>query len=73
VIIWRSGRLGQILVLVIGAACVAQPVNPFTILVFSVDWIVFIIAGAIALMFCKIPQCEPLTLFRRSLKPGVSQ
>lgn len=73
VIIWRSGRLGQILVLVVGATCVAQPVNPFTILVFSVDWIVFIIAGAIALMFCKIPQCEPLTLFRRSLKPGVSQ
>jgi hypothetical protein len=63
VIIWRSGRLGQLLVLVIAAASVAQPVNPFTTLVFSIDWLVFILAGAIAIMFCSIPQKAPLTLF----------
>lgn len=69
VIIWRSGRLGQLLVLVVAAASVAQPVNPFTTLVFSIDWLVFVIAGAIALLFCKIPQLEPLTLFTRSKSP----
>jgi hypothetical protein len=63
VIIWRSGRLGQLLVLVVAAASVAQPVNPFTTLVFSIDWLVFILAGAIAIMFCSIPQKAPLTLF----------
>jgi len=69
VIIWRSGRLGQLLVLVVAAASVAQPVSPFTTLVFSIDWLVFVIAGAIALLFCKIPQLEPLTLFTRSKSP----
>lgn len=63
VIIWRSGKLGQALVLIVGAACVAQPVNPFTTLVFSINWLVFIVAGAIALIFSSIPQREPLTLF----------
>jgi len=72
VIIWRSGKLGQILVLVVGAASIAQPVNPFTTLVFSIDWIVFVIAGAIALLFCRIPQREPLVLFSRSNKKVVS-
>ena len=66
VIIWRSGRLGQVLVLIVAAASVLQPVNPFTTLVFSVDWIVFVVAGAVALLFCNIPQKEPLTLFSRS-------
>ncbi len=65
VIIWRSGKLGQVLVLVVGAAVVAQPVNPFTTLVFSIDWIVFVIAGAVALLFCRIPQQEPLILVDR--------
>lgn len=65
VVIWRSGRLGQILVLVVAAASVSQPVNPFTTLVFSIDWLVFVIAGGIALLFCKLPQREPLTLFQR--------
>jgi len=69
VVIWRSGRLGQILVLVVGAASVAQPVNPFTTLVFSIDWITFVVAGAIALLFCKIPQREQLTLFMRFKSP----
>ncbi len=70
VIIWRSGRLGQILVLIVAAASIAQPVNPFTTLVFSIDWIVFIIAGAIALLFCRIPQKEPLSLFRTRANSG---
>jgi hypothetical protein len=69
VIIWRSGRLGQVLVLIVAAASVLQPVNPFTTLVFSIDWIVFVVAGAIALLFCNIPQKEPLTLFSRSKSP----
>lgn len=69
VIIWRSGRLGQVLVLIVAAASVLQPVNPFTTLVFSIDWIVFVVAGAIALLFCSIPQKEPLTLFTRSKSP----
>lgn len=68
VIIWRSGRLGQALVLIVAAASVAQPVNPFTTLVFSIDWLVFMAAGAIALLFCKIPQREPLVLFQRKMK-----
>jgi hypothetical protein len=68
VIIWRSGKLGQILVLVVGAASIAQPVNPFTTLVFSIDWIVFVVAGGIALLFCSIPQKEPLVLFKRAQK-----
>ena len=73
VIIWRSGRLGQLLVLVVAAASVAQPVNPFTTLVFSIDWLVFVIAGAISLIFCKIPQLEPLTLFNRTKSFGKAQ
>lgn len=66
VIIWRSGKLGQVLVLIVAAAVVAQPVNPFTTLVFSVNWTVFVVAGAIAILFCPIPQRDPLTLFARN-------
>ena len=65
VVIWRSGRLGQTLVLIVAAASVAQPVNPFTTLVFSIDWLVFVTAGGIALLFCRIPEREPLTLLQR--------
>ncbi len=71
VVIWRSGKLGQVLVLVVGAAVVSQPVNPFTTLVFSIDWIVFVAAGAIALLFCSIPQRDPLPLFDRFRRTGV--
>ena len=63
VVIWRSGKVGRSLVLVVGAAVVSQPVNPFTTLVFSIDWLVFVSAGAIALLFCSIPQRDPLPLF----------
>jgi len=66
VIIWRSGKLGQVLVLIVAAAVVAQPVNPFTTLVFSVNWTVFVVAGAIAILFCPIPQRDPLTLLSRN-------
>lgn len=70
VVMWRSGKLGQILVLVVAAAAIAQPVNPFTTLVFSIDWIVFVLAGAIALLFCRISQSEPLTLVSKSAATG---
>ena len=72
VVIWRSGKLGQVLVLVVGAAVVSQPVNPFTTLVFSIDWIVFVAAGAIALLFCSIPQRDPLPLLDRFRRRGVN-
>jgi hypothetical protein len=70
VMIWRSGKLGQSLVLIVAAAAISQPVNPFTTLVFSIDWIVFVLAGAIAIVFCPIKQREQVTLFNRSLENG---
>jgi hypothetical protein len=59
-------------VLEVGAASITQPVNPFTTLVFSIDWIVLVIAGAIAMVFCQIPQREPLLLLSRSSQKVVS-
>ena len=59
-------------VLVVGAASIAQPVNPFMTLLFSIDWIVFVIAGAIAMVFCRTTQREPLLLSSRSIQKVVS-
>lgn len=56
----------------VGVASITQPVNPFTPLVFSIDWIVFVIAGAISMVFCRIPRREPLLLFSRSSQKVVS-
>ena len=58
--------------LVVGAASIAQPVNPFITLLFSINWIVFVIAGAIAMVFCRTTQREPLLLFSRSSQKVVS-
>ena len=59
-------------VLVVGAASSTQPVNSFTSLMFSIDWIVFAIAGAIAMVFRQIPQREPLLPSSRSSQKVVS-
>ncbi|MDA9017429.1 hypothetical protein N9D40_02115 [bacterium] len=59
-------------VLVVGAASIAQPMNPFITLLFSINWIVFVIAGAIAMVFCRTTQCEPLLLSSRSSQKVVS-
>ena len=59
-------------VLVVRAASIAQPVNPFMTLLFSIDWIVFVIAGAIAMVFCRTTQREPLLLSSRSSQKVVS-
>ena len=59
-------------VLVVRAASIAQPVNPFMTLLFSIDWIVFVIAGAIAMVFCQTTQREPLLLSSRSSQKVVS-
>jgi hypothetical protein len=56
VVLWKSGRLGQVLVLITAAAAISQPVNPFTTLVFSTGWTVFIIASGIGIIACKIPR-----------------
>ena len=56
VVLWKSGRLGQVLVLITAAAGISQPVNPFTTLVFSTGWTVFIIASGIGIIACKIPR-----------------
>ncbi len=58
VMVWKSGRLGQSLVLIVAAGAVSQAVNPFTTLVFSIDWILFIAAGAVALLFCPMGQTK---------------
>lgn len=50
VMIWRSGRLGQVMVLVTAAASMTQLVDPYVTLVFSIGWIVFVVASAIALL-----------------------
>jgi uncharacterized membrane protein len=50
VMIWRSGRLGQVMVLVTAAASMTQLVDPYVILVFSIGWIVFVLAAAVALL-----------------------
>ena len=57
---------------VVRAASIAQPVNPFMTLLFSIDWIVFVIAGAIAMVFCQTTQREPLLLSSRSSQKVVS-
>ena len=59
-------------VLVVRAASIAQPVNPFMTLLFSIDWIVFVITGAIAMVFCQTTQREPLLLSSRSSQKVVS-
>ncbi len=56
VVLWKSGRLGQVLVLITAAAAISQPVNPFTTLVFSTGWTVFIIASGIGIIACRIPR-----------------
>jgi hypothetical protein len=65
-----AGNCGR--VLVVKAASIAQPVNPFITLLFSINWIVLVIAGAIAMVFCRTTQREPLLLSSRSSQKVVS-
>jgi len=50
VMVWRSGRLGQVVVFVVAAASMTQLVDPYVVLVFSIGWITFIVASAVALL-----------------------
>lgn len=54
VMVWRSGRLGQIGVLVIGAASLTQLVDPYVVLVFSIGWVTFIVASAVVLLHGRV-------------------
>lgn len=54
VMVWRSGRLGQVMVLITAAASMTQLVDPYVTLVFSIGWIVFIVASAVALLSGRV-------------------
>jgi hypothetical protein len=56
VVIWRSGRFGQVLVLLIGATVVSPA--PLVSTFWSIDWIAMVTLSGIALLFCRIPS-EP--------------
>ena len=53
VVIWKSGRFGQILVLLVGATVVSPA--PLVSTYWSIDWIVMVILSGVALLFCRIP------------------
>lgn len=54
VMVWRSGRLGQVMVLVTAAASMTQLVDPYVTLVFSIGWTVFVLASAIVLLSGRV-------------------
>lgn len=59
VMVWRSGRLGQVMVFIIAAASLTQLVDPYVVLVFSIGWITFIVATAMALLQGRVGGWEP--------------
>jgi hypothetical protein len=67
VVIWKSGKLGQVLVLLIGATVVSPA--PLVSTFWSIDWIAMVVLSGIALLFCRIPS-EPWSKTRQ-LTPTV--
>lgn len=54
VMVWKSGRVGQVMVLIVAAASLTQMVDPYVTLVFSIGWIVFVVAAAVALVTGRV-------------------
>lgn len=50
VVMWKSGKLGQTMVLVVAAGAMTQLVDPYVTLVFSISWMIFIVASALWLL-----------------------
>jgi hypothetical protein len=50
VMVWRSGRLGQVTVFIVAAASLTQLVDPYVVLVFSIGWMTFIMTTAAVLV-----------------------
>lgn len=65
VMMWRAGRFGQAAVLIIGASAMTQQVDSLRVSVFTVTWIVFVVASGLTLLFGRIPPTEELPLVRR--------
>ena len=54
VMVWKSGRVGRVMVLLVAAGSLTQMVDPYVTLVFSIGWIVFVVATAVALVTGRV-------------------
>jgi hypothetical protein len=54
VMVWKSGRVGQVMVLLVAAGSLTQMVDPYVTLVFSIGWIVVVVAAAVALVTGRV-------------------
>jgi hypothetical protein len=52
--VWKSGRVGRVMVLLVAAGSLTQMVDPYVTLVFSIGWIVFVVATAVALVTGRV-------------------
>ena len=62
VVIWKSGKFGQVLVLLIGATVVSPA--PLVSTYWSIDWLAMVLLSGVALLFCRIPG-EPWSTSRQ--------
>ena len=62
VVIWKSGKFGQVLVLLIGATVVSPA--PLVSTYWSIDWLAMVLLSGVALLFCRITS-EPWSKSRQ--------
>jgi hypothetical protein len=60
VMMWRAGRFGQVAVILVAASAMTQQVDSLRVSVFSITWIVFVVASGLTLLIGTIPPKEEL-------------